>query len=335
MANLVPGVLLKLMQHMNTDIKVGGEHRSSLLQVVSIVPALAGGDLFTNQGFYVKVSDSSHATYVSLPDEHDDLILSDKIQLGQFVFVDRFEAASPVPILRGVRPVPGRHACVGTPEDIVATNSLGFLSNASEVKVKRNSVCSKSSPMKVLENHQEQVDKKSMVLGRCKSQTAKDSVVDFVKKEKLTRLKSLNSRAIVPSSPTSCYSLPTSFEKFSNGVKQQGNINGVDRLIAKVGLVETGKGVRGVSPLGKRMAVGNSIRNLVQGIELGAKALRKSWEGNMEVKNNKETSKSRASSKCDSKPEFRSTVSLIHNLGLFAFTYFKSSTDISTCETIW
>ncbi|KAE8124666.1 hypothetical protein FH972_019531 [Carpinus fangiana] len=50
MANLVPGVLLKLLQHMNTDIKVAGEHRSSLLQVVSIVPALAGGELFSNQG---------------------------------------------------------------------------------------------------------------------------------------------------------------------------------------------------------------------------------------------------------------------------------------------
>ncbi|CAI8616700.1 unnamed protein product [Vicia faba] len=305
MANLVPGVLLKLMQHMNTDIKVGGEHRSSLLQVVSIVPALAGGDLFTNQGFYVKVSDSSHATYVSLPDEHDDLILSDKIQLGQFVFVDRLEAASPVPILRGVRPVPGRHACVGSPEDIVATNSLGFLSNGGEVKVKKNGVCSKS-PMKVLENHQQHLDKKLMVFGRCKSQTTKDSVVDFVKKEKLARLKSLNSRTTVPSSPTSCYSMPTTFEKFSNGVKNQASINGVDRLIAKVGVVETGKGVRGVSPLGKRIAVGNSIRNLVQGIELGAKALRKSWEGNMEVKS-KETSKSRASSKFDSKPDFRST----------------------------
>jgi hypothetical protein len=36
---------------MNTDIKVAGEHRSSLLQVVSIVPALAGGELFSNQGF--------------------------------------------------------------------------------------------------------------------------------------------------------------------------------------------------------------------------------------------------------------------------------------------
>ncbi|KAG2288345.1 hypothetical protein Bca52824_047949 [Brassica carinata] len=78
MANLVPGVLLK---HMNTDVKIAGEHMSSLLQVVSIVPALAGGELFPNQGFYLKVSDSSHATYVSLPDEHDDLILSDKLHL--------------------------------------------------------------------------------------------------------------------------------------------------------------------------------------------------------------------------------------------------------------
>ncbi|KAL0802339.1 hypothetical protein Bca101_057515 [Brassica carinata] len=40
MANLVLGVLLKLLQHMNTD---AGEHRSSLIQVVSIVPALAEG----------------------------------------------------------------------------------------------------------------------------------------------------------------------------------------------------------------------------------------------------------------------------------------------------
>ena len=131
MATLVPGILLKLLQHMNTDVKVAGEHRSSLLQVVSIVPALAGGDLFQNQGFYLKVSDSSHATYVALPDEDDDLIRSDKIQLGQYIHVDKLEAASPVPILRGVRLVPGRHPCIGTPEDIVATHSLGFLNNSS------------------------------------------------------------------------------------------------------------------------------------------------------------------------------------------------------------
>ena len=333
MANLVPGVLLKLMQHMNTDVKVAGEHRSSLLQVVSIVPALAGGELFPNQGFYLKVSDSLHATYVSLPDEHDDLILSDKIQLGQFVFVDRLEAASPVPILHGVRPVPGRHPCVGTPEDIVATtHSLGFLSNG---KANKKSPCSgpldlerSKSPRKVLSNHhvgekekkekvrlnnEDQLDKKAMLFAKSKSQTTKAAAANVAdaKKEPLARWKSLNSRTI-PSSPTSCYSLPTSFEKFANGVKQQANIKGVDRLTAKVGVVEIGKGVRGASPTGKRISVGNPIRNLVQGIELGAKALRKSWEGNMEIKK-KDTSKLRAA-KCDPKPEVRSSVSVIHNL---------------------
>jgi len=314
------------MQHMNTDVKVAGEHRSSLLQVVSIVPALAGGELFPNQGFYLKVSDSLHATYVSLPDEHDDLILSDKIQLGQFVFVDRLEAASPVPILHGVRPIPGRHACVGTPEDIVATtHSLGFLGNG---KAHKKSACSgpldierSKSPRKVLGNHhekekkekvrlhsEEQLDKKPAVFAKSKSQTTKAVAANTVdvKKEQLARLKSFNSRAI-PSSPTSCYSLPTSFEKFANGVKHQANVKGVDKLTAKVGVLEVGKGVRGASPTGKRISMGNPIRNLVQGIELGAKVLRKSWEGNMEVKN-KETSKSRAA-KSDPKPDVRGSVS--------------------------
>ncbi|XP_024385980.1 uncharacterized protein [Physcomitrium patens] len=121
MATLTPGVLIKLLQHINSDVKATGEHRSALLQVISIVPALANGDLWPNHGFYIKVSDSSHATYVSLAEEHDDLILSDKLQLGQFIHIDRLEAGSPVPLLRGVRPLPGRHQCVGSPEDLVAT----------------------------------------------------------------------------------------------------------------------------------------------------------------------------------------------------------------------
>ncbi|CAK9876886.1 unnamed protein product [Sphagnum jensenii] len=146
MATLTPGVLLKLLQHMNSDVKVTGEHRSALLQVISIVPALAGSELWPNQGFYLKVSDSSHATYVSLAEEHDDLILSDKLQLGHFIHVDRLEAASPVPLLRGVRPLAGRHQCVGNPEDLIATkknnemhelvteNSIQKLSDAFGVK---------------------------------------------------------------------------------------------------------------------------------------------------------------------------------------------------------
>jgi len=302
---------------MNTDVKVGGEHRSSLLQVVSIVPALAGGELFPNQGFYLKVSDSSHATYVSLPDEHDDLILSDKIQLGQFVFVDRVEGASPVPILRGVRPVPGRHPCVGTPEDIVATHSLAFLDNNKD----KNGVSSgvsdmdrSKSPRKGYSGGVGEKEKKERVRsnggglsgkeevqssktrGKSQPQPVKPPLRIEVKKESLTRLRSTNSRSI-PSSPSSCYSLPTSFEKFANGVRQHQT-----KVGARVGVVETGKMVRGasISAAGKKIA--NPVRNLVQGIELGTKALRKSWEGSIEVKT-RESSKTKVATKFDPKPE--------------------------------
>ncbi|KAH7442924.1 hypothetical protein KP509_02G008100 [Ceratopteris richardii] len=120
MASLTPGILLKLLQYMNSDVRVAGEHRSVLLQVIGIVPALAGSDLYPNQGFYIKVSDSSHATYVSLVDEDNDLILSDRLQLGQFVYVEKLESGSPVPRVVGIRPLPGRHPCVGNPEDLIA-----------------------------------------------------------------------------------------------------------------------------------------------------------------------------------------------------------------------
>ena len=320
MANLVPGVLLKLLQHMNTDMKIAGEHRSSLLQVVSIVPALAGGELFPNQGFYLKVSDSSHATYVSLPDEHDDLILSDKIQLGQFIHVDRLESASPVPILRGVRPVPGRHPCVGSPEDIVATHSLGFLNNGSKSALGSKPGEKVKSPSKAVlgSGHsgekeksvgsrsnggakEDQLDKKTAPLTRSKSQSTKPVLSLDMKKEPLGKLKALSSRSI-PSSPTSCYSLPTSFEKFATGIKHQAEIKGLRKGSPKVGSVEKASSFYGVSPTGKKVPV---IKTLVQGIELGAKALRKSWEGNMEV-NGRDHSKLRAI-KHDTKRESRIT----------------------------
>ncbi|XP_044466621.1 uncharacterized protein LOC123196634 [Mangifera indica] len=325
MANLVPGVLLKLLQHMNTDVKVAGEHRSSLLQVVSIVPALAGGELFPNQGFYLKVSDSSHATYVSLPDEHDDLILSDKLQLGQFIHVERLESASPVPILRGVRPVPGRHPCVGNPEDIVATHSLGFLSNDNNnTKSTGNSSsgCKPGervkSPLKVEigSNHNHVYEKEKLAnrakddllekrtvatLSRSKSLLLKQSPTLDLKKESLGKLKTSGSRSI-PTSPTSCYSLPTSFEKFANGVKRHSKINGLEKRTPKLGSVEKVSSLRAASPTTRKVPV---IKNIVQGSEFGAKALRKSWEGNMEVKTG-EKSKLRAA-KHDPKTEARST----------------------------
>ncbi|KAK4719667.1 hypothetical protein R3W88_018005 [Solanum pinnatisectum] len=326
MATLVPGVLLKLLQHMNTDVKVAGEHRSSLLQVVSIVPALAGGELFPNQGFYLKVSDSSHATYVSLPDEHDDLILSDKIQLCQFIHVERLEAASPVPILRGVRPVPGRHPCVGTPEDIVATHSLGFLNNNGNLSPGSKSRDKTKSPSKAFGNShvgvkdnksavsrsnggtkEEKVEKKKPTLTWSKSHLSKLALNVVEKKDSLMRVKSSSSSRSIPTSPTSCYSLPTSFEKFSNGVKQQAKVKGLERLekaTTKPGL-EKSSSVRGASPTPKRVLGGNPLKNYLQGLELEPKALRKSWEGNMDLKS-RESPRLRVN-KHDLKPEPRST----------------------------
>ncbi|XP_054784527.1 uncharacterized protein LOC129291276 [Prosopis cineraria] len=119
MASLTPGVLLKLLQSMNSDVKVRGEYRSVLLQVISIVPALTGSELWPNQGFFIKVSDSSHSTYVSLSKQDNELILNNKLQLGQYLYVDKMESGTPVPILVGVRPVPGRHPFEGNPKDLM------------------------------------------------------------------------------------------------------------------------------------------------------------------------------------------------------------------------
>ncbi|XP_073124894.1 uncharacterized protein [Henckelia pumila] len=119
MASLVPGVLVKLLQSINSNLKVRGEYRSILLQVISIVPALTGSELWPDHGFFIKVSDSSHSTYVSLSKDDTDLILNNKLQLGQFFYVEKMEAGTPVPTLVGVRPVPGRHPFVGNPKDLM------------------------------------------------------------------------------------------------------------------------------------------------------------------------------------------------------------------------
>ncbi|XP_077220965.1 uncharacterized protein LOC143854742 [Tasmannia lanceolata] len=119
MATLAPGILLKLLNAMNTGTKPTCEHRSALLQVTDIVPVdLDEKDLWPKHGFYIKVSDSSHSIYASLPFEQDELILTNRIQLGQFIYVDGLEPGSPVPIIKGTKPLPGRHPLVGTPESI-------------------------------------------------------------------------------------------------------------------------------------------------------------------------------------------------------------------------
>ncbi|XP_050208200.1 uncharacterized protein LOC126657538 [Mercurialis annua] len=126
MAALAPGILLKLLNGMNTGTKPTSEHRSSLLQVTDIVPAdLDEKNLWPKHGFYIKVSDSSHSIYVSLPSEQHDFVLSDKMQLGQFIYVDKLEPGSPVPVVKGAKPLPGRHPFIGTPEPLMGLREKG------------------------------------------------------------------------------------------------------------------------------------------------------------------------------------------------------------------
>ncbi|CAL9075933.1 unnamed protein product [Musa textilis] len=293
-ASLVPGVLIKLLQHMNTNVKVASKHRSSLLQVVSIVPALTGSDLFTNQGFYLKVSDSSHATYVSLPDEHNDLILSDKIQLGQFIHVDGIEAGSPVPILKGVRPLHGRHPCVGNPENIVAANSShGFLdaekpqqSSDTSCNINTTSVNEKSKlGNSKLANKTQEVQKKRASLSKSGSLQLKQLASDKLEKKDAisVRLKSMDSWSIT-SSPTSVCSLPASFEKFSNETKEQAQAQRPEIPLSRFHLLEKAASVLKVNNLGRKSSAGNFLRNLVPDIELGPNDLRKSWAEKVEAK---------------------------------------------------
>uniref|UniRef100_A0A1J3DCB0 Uncharacterized protein n=1 Tax=Noccaea caerulescens TaxID=107243 RepID=A0A1J3DCB0_NOCCA len=119
MAALAPGILQKLIEGMKTGIKPTREHRRSMLQVTDIVPIdLDEKNLVPQKGFLLKVSDSSHSIYVTLPSDQDDVVLSNKMQLGQFIYVDRLEPGSPVPIIKGAKPIPGRHPLLGTPEPL-------------------------------------------------------------------------------------------------------------------------------------------------------------------------------------------------------------------------
>ncbi|XP_002527510.3 uncharacterized protein LOC8272271 isoform X1 [Ricinus communis] len=128
MAELSSGSLVKFLQEMHVDgiaNTLQDDDKPVLLQIRSIIPVLREGDyLWPNQGFFLRVSDLSHAIYVSLPQEQDDMVLYDKLHIGQFLYVERLEAAYPVPLLKGIRPIPGRHPCLGNPKDIIPMHNL-------------------------------------------------------------------------------------------------------------------------------------------------------------------------------------------------------------------
>ncbi|KAL0922570.1 hypothetical protein M5K25_006561 [Dendrobium thyrsiflorum] len=124
MATLTAGVLLKLLQSMNSESKPFGEHRSAVLQVTGIVPA-PSDDLWPSHGFYLQLSDSLHSTYVSLSDQDADLIVSNRPQLGQLVHLDRLQFDLPVPRALGLRPISSsrQHPFIGSPEPLIALST--------------------------------------------------------------------------------------------------------------------------------------------------------------------------------------------------------------------
>lgn len=135
MVSLTPGTLQKLLQNAgDKEFKVAGEHRSALLQVIGIVPSLED-DPWKSRGYYLRVSDSLHSAYVSVSDEDVELILSDMVQLGQFIYVTWLDSGSPVPVLRGIKPIPKRRPCVGDPKDLISSDFL----NAKKVETKAKS----------------------------------------------------------------------------------------------------------------------------------------------------------------------------------------------------
>ncbi|CAI0470501.1 unnamed protein product [Linum tenue] len=125
MEELESGVLVKFLQRMNVHgKKMLRDPDPVLLQIRSIIPVLKDGEIYPNQGFFLKISDLTHAMFVSLPQEQDEMILCNKLHLGQFIYVERLEAAYPVPMIKGVRPIPGRHPCAGHPKDLLPSENL-------------------------------------------------------------------------------------------------------------------------------------------------------------------------------------------------------------------
>ncbi|CAF1824220.1 hypothetical protein Bca4012_029836 [Brassica carinata] len=149
MASLTPGVLSNLLELAagkvisSSSSPLLSSHRFPLLQVIEIVPCLSDNQ-WRSERFFVKVSDSLHAAYVAVSAADDaDLIRSDEIQLGQFVYIRgglHVEKGCPVPVVRGLKPVPKRRTCVGNPSDLVSSDLLLDFTPVSvdSIKKKRN-----------------------------------------------------------------------------------------------------------------------------------------------------------------------------------------------------
>ncbi|XP_052882774.1 uncharacterized protein LOC108458550 [Gossypium arboreum] len=139
MENLQAGVILNLLSDMGVQEKTviddnDGDCKepAALLQIVCIIPVLSeSDDLWPKQGFFIKVSDSTHELFVSLPQEQDEMILNNELQIGQFIYVEKLESAYPVPLLKGLRLIPGRQPFDRDPKHLVGNNIMDAFSQTS------------------------------------------------------------------------------------------------------------------------------------------------------------------------------------------------------------
>ncbi|XP_073274041.1 uncharacterized protein [Primulina huaijiensis] len=122
MGSLKSDVLLKLPEDMKMgDNESADDRKPVLIKIRSVIPVLKEGH------------STSHALYVSLPQEQNEMILGNKRKLGQFIYDRNLENAHAVPLIRAVTPVPGRRQCKGTPDDIVSPQNLVKILEASRM----------------------------------------------------------------------------------------------------------------------------------------------------------------------------------------------------------
>ncbi|OMO57982.1 hypothetical protein COLO4_34937 [Corchorus olitorius] len=234
---------------MNSPTRVTGDHRSPLLQVIGIVPALAGSDLWPNHGFYVQLSDSVNSTYVSLSDRDTELILSNRLQLGQFVYVDRFHFDSPVPRVSGIRPIAGRHAFVGSPDPLIARISSSkrdfVIQPVPESEYSVDPIAVYLSNKKLDQNQQLQTPNDSKDSKVEKSKTRQP----LAPRDNVKVNENSESESKVPEKPPQRFSSPATAKRSSSAVKK------TTAAVVERDPSPAGKGKRSASPVPSKCVV--------------------------------------------------------------------------------
>ena len=126
----------------------------------------------------------------------------------------------------------------------------------------------------------------------------------------------------MPSSPTSVHSLPASFDKFSNDMKQRTKTKGAEKPSpSRLSLLEKAASVLKATTAGRKSSVSNSLSNTIMSIESGPKALRRSWEGNADAKGKGKGNSDSKPAKAEKKSENRSSSVRVDNALSYIWVY--------------